>query len=113
MDYKNNIFGRYLNGLSQFAHWFIGASNTDISMSAKVGWKATEGNKWFQFVQKVIDTTFYPIDGSNHCYHAYITDEEDYTIGDHLWCGIVISIISLIGCLTLAPIFWIYQLFRK
>lgn len=114
MDYKRNIIGRFLNGFSQIGHWFFGLSNTDISMSGKVGKKSLDNNKWFQTLEILIDYTFFPIDGYGHCYSAYLADkEEDFSIGDHLWCDMVISIICVLGCLSiLIPIRVIYYVIK-
>lgn len=113
MDYKNNVFGRLLNGFSQFAHT-LALGNPDISMSAKTGWEAEHGSKWFQFIEKIVDGTFYPLDGLGHCQKANQSDEnEDYRIEVPYFTCIIISIIQVLVCAVLAPFFWSYYFIKK
>jgi len=108
--YENNILGVWLNAISQMCHGVIGFSIADISMSGKVGWYANiKKNAWFQFVQLIVDFTFFPIDGQDHCYQALVADkEEKYDKFNHIWNQFVISVLSIAGCLVLAPFFWLY-----
>lgn len=115
MNYKDTYVGRNLNALSQAANALIGG-NPDVSISARIGYNGYHNNNvLWMLCQVIVDYTFYPLDGWNHCYNAYKRDiKEEYNSDLFGRVGIVLmSIIMLIACSVLAPIFWSYYYVKK
>lgn len=105
----------------------------DVTVSARVGYYAKYyadilyDSKWeklkyafykkfWQVCEKVINETFRPVDGSNHCYNAYLTTKNDIT--DYwgrpvsLQKGLFLPLLLLLPivvviCLVLMPIIYL------
>jgi hypothetical protein len=57
----------------------IAGGNPDLTISARVGYHiSTDKGAYWISLQKVIDFTFYPLDGPGHCLQSYRADIEDY-----------------------------------
>ena len=80
------IFGRPVPGASNygvavflaldlFGNAFAGG-NPEVTISARVGYKCSQEEKMTSFIwelcEEIIDYTFYPMDGENHCWNAYL-----------------------------------------
>ena len=82
------------NTISQGSH-----HNT---ISARVGGCAnTEGGhkKYWGFLEKVINWTFLPVDGPNHCYRAYLKEKDSTTFREgNKWGRAALVPILLIVC---------------
>ncbi len=111
-DYNSSYFGRLLIALSQLGN-AISGGNPSVSISARVGYKDRK-NLYWKIINWIIDTTFYPVDGENHCAEAYWADsKEDYHIDKGGIFGIVLmTIIVCILCLFLSVILWGYWLIK-
>jgi hypothetical protein len=76
MGYIHNV----LLSLDQLANTLCGG-NPDNTISARVGYFAQvnrNSSKWYwKTAQKVIDFTYWPVDGSDHCTQAFEADPEE------------------------------------
>lgn len=102
--------GRILVSLDQLFNALAGG-NEDITISARTGYGANKGNKyvkWYKILEFIIDTTFYPLDGPQHCLQSYEADKsEDYRVSQGKTIPTIIcSLFILIGCIVMALIFW-------
>jgi len=69
----------------------IAGGNPDSSISARVGYFANKGAsktktpKYWKFLENIINFTFWPVDGENHCIDAYERDCEEHNSGNILF----------------------------
>lgn len=113
-DYNASYIGRVANGISQLGNALSGG-NPDVSVSARIGYMNTVKSNWFwQWCMRVVDFTFYPIDGEGHCIGAYNADkDEDMKIGQGWIPGLVImTILMLLFCSLISPFTWLYELVK-
>jgi hypothetical protein len=115
MNYQNTYIGRNLNALSQLMNALING-NPDVSISARIGQNNYYHNIWFyKLCGWIVDKTFEPIDGKDHCENAYLRDrKEDYTVGKGWIIGEVLMVmIVVLACIPLSVLFWGYKLISK
>lgn len=115
MNYKDLYIGRMLNATSQWFNALIGG-NPDVSISARIGYNGLHNhNLFWMLCELIVDFTFYPIDGSQHCHNAYKRDiDEEYESNLFKGVGIVLmAIIMLVACFLLMPLTWLYYVIRK
>ena len=100
--YQLNGIGRIFNAFSQLGH-AIAWGTGDVSISGKTGYqnmrKAKRPKLWALNLW-IVDLTFAPIDGEDHCKRAYRVDRyESYNLSiDTLWQDIVCTIFIWIVC---------------
>lgn len=92
----------------------IAGGNPDNTISARVGFynhhypddqKVTFFWKVFEWI---INTTFWPIDGPNHCHEAYHNDAgEFFDTGTKDWAVAILFIIITITCIGIAAILYL------
>lgn len=112
-DYNATYIGRIVNGVSQLGNAISGGS-PDISISARIGQK--QHKHWFwSMCAAIVNFTFYPIDGHDHCLNAYFADRyEDYSVGHGNAFGLVImTILMLFVCSVAIPFTWLFYLIKK
>jgi hypothetical protein len=105
---KSYIF-RLMIGIDQLGNTLAGG-NPDNTISGRVGYFAEKAHisvRWYWVIlEKIINFTFYPLDGPDHCKQSYNNDElEDY----YALKGITFFIISVLvinSCVLLIPIFY-------
>lgn len=81
----------------------IAGGNPDATVSARVGYfakKAPEPIRWYwRCLERVIDFTFLPIDGPDHCWNSYRADKlERFQEGSDLFravLGVFVILFSL------------------
>ena len=75
MSYNDSYLGNNFNAWSQAANAAVGG-HADVSISARIGEKnlGNEKNRFWSICERIVDTTFYPVDGKNHSYEAYVND---------------------------------------
>ena len=116
MNYNDSYLGNVLNACSQLGNALSGGKSS-ITISARIGQKnlGSTANYFWRFCRWVVDGTFYPVDGVQHCFRAYASDEtEDFEFNKGSWWGlIVMSLFMIIVCLLLLPLFYIYQFIKK
>jgi hypothetical protein len=110
-SYTRSYFGRVFIAFSQLGN-AISGGNPDITISARIGQK-NGSNIYWRVVRKIVDTSFYPIDGDDHCRESYMRDsEEDYTAGP-IFGLVVMTIIMCISCIPISIFTWSYFLIRR
>lgn len=107
MEYLKNL----LTALDQLGNSITGG-NPDVTISARVGGHSLMGySKYWKVLERVIDFTFEPIDGKNHCLESFYSDD-DQDIG--LASSLVftsLSVVVLVSCLFLIPVIRVVSLF--
>lgn len=108
MTFLNNL----CIGVDQLANVLSGG-NPDSTISARVGYHLVqEPSKYWEFLANVIDSTFKPIDGVNHCITAYATDNEDYSQDSPTTSSkVLLAVIVVISCGVLAIPIKLFSLF--
>ena len=83
----------------------IAGGNPDATISARVGYFSETGDcsfrQYWELLRRIIDFTFYPIDGPNHCVNAYLADPESVKPGNDL-ARAFLGIIVIVSCIFLA-----------
>lgn len=92
MSYIGTVF----RSIDQLGNALAGG-NSDTTISGRIGFFANHDytiTRWYWIIlEKIVDFTFWPLDGPNHCHDSYHADEnEDY----HDVNGVAIFILSLI-----------------
>lgn len=65
-----------------------------------------------KLVRKIIDFTFYPIDGPDHCYNSYLKSNDVVVQGNKI-AMILGSSFALLGCMILWPIILLIAFLSK
>ena len=87
----------------------IANGNIDSTISATCGYYQTR-NKFYLFLSKIIDWTFYPVDGHNHCIQAFMNDpNEKFEQG----IKPLMFLFTIIGCAVIVPITYTILLFKQ
>jgi len=92
----------------------VAGGNPDVTVSAPVDYNAKEvkgkTRYYWLLMEFIINFTFYPVDGSNHCYEAYLEDkDESHQHGSDLM-RFLLSVFIIIGYIFLSVITRIYVL---
>jgi len=84
-----------------------------LTVSGRVGYFAYEKeNLYWNILQWIINNTFHPLDGPNHCWNAFKWESStDYRRGNDIALALL-SVIVLIVCSILAPIIWFIACFK-
>lgn len=102
--------------------------NGNITISARVGYYKDDARlhgrksvKFWRFAERIIDYTFYPMDGPYHCEQAYIWSKE-YVIQNKdldvqymhgpTWSLVLLMFIIIFACVLLIPLLRIGRIFR-
>ena len=89
----------------------IAGGNPDITISARVGYFANRSKKrrfrfYWLFLEAIIDVTFYPIDGPNHCLKALEKDPEGHVHGNDFMRAIL-GTIAVVSCIFICVFTWL------
>jgi len=109
MKYLSNIFV----SIDQLGNVLAGG-NPDNTISSRVGFytekyysKFDIPLKWKIF-RSIIDFTFYPIDGNNHCKEAYYNDAgEEFDEGTSDIAIAVLAILIILSCLVISILLYL------
>ncbi|MEC3908111.1 hypothetical protein VOI54_13860 [Tamlana sp. 2201CG12-4] len=109
------ILGRLFVAIDQLGNVLAGG-NPDNTISARVGYFANFGVKkyrWYwKMLEKVINTTFWPLDGENHCLQAYYNDAgEKFEPGGYAWIYFILNILIVLSCIPLFLLFYLLYTF--
>ena len=114
MRYIYNI----LMAIDQLGNALAGGYH-DTTISARVGFFAREaknGRIYWQFLEKVIDFTFYPLDGKGHSYKAYLEDkDENFHAGNtfaYIFLSFFIFLFTPLIALILYPAVFLFPKLR-
>jgi hypothetical protein len=96
---------RILVGIDHLGNTIAGG-NPHTSISARTGYfarvKKTPFRPWWKLMEQIIDYTFYPVDGPDHCYKSYVADTyEVHHEGSDLARGLL-GILIILCCIPLA-----------
>lgn len=122
MSFFQNLYNVVLS-LDQLGNTLAGG-DPDNTISSRLGHlnhyreegpglkRRPDVHRYWRFLEKVVDTTFKPIDGEGHCIEAFYSDAgerfEGKTGG---WALVVESILVIISCIPLFIIFRLAGLF--
>jgi hypothetical protein len=92
----------------------VAGGNPDVTVSGRVGYQSAATEHWFwRTLERIIDLTFEPVDGRNHCLMtAYKDNDVDLSGGSMLMLG-VLSIIAVTSCLVIAPFLRVFGYSKK
>lgn len=111
MSYLGNI----LIAIDQLGNAIAGG-NPDCTISGRIGYYANHAQgitKWYwRILEYIVNTTFYPLDGPDHCHYAYHNDQGEEYIAPKGFMVFILSLIVMISCLILALPFHILWLFN-
>ena len=112
--YESSYLGRVGNAFSQLGHSISGGTS-DVSISGKIGYMTEiKGSKYWELLKWVVNNTFEPIDGKNHCQNAYTSDKfERYEIGTGVRQAIICTVLVSIFCPIIAIFTWSIKLFKN
>lgn len=92
------------------------AGYAKATVSARVGYFAlTKKNPYWRILEWIINETFRPVDGTNHCFNAFVWESKrglSHRRGSDIALG-ALSIVVVVACLILAPIIYIIALIKK
>ncbi|NAS30668.1 hypothetical protein GTQ40_06770 [Flavobacteriaceae bacterium R38] len=105
------FFGRLFVAIDQLGNVLAGG-NPDNTISARVGYFANFGKENYQWYwkipEKIINTTFWPLDGKNHCLQAYFNDAgEKFDPGR---CALIHFTLNTVVILSCIPLFLLFYL---
>ncbi|TVZ16096.1 hypothetical protein [Maribacter sp. MAR_2009_72] len=94
---------QFLLVLDQFGNVLAGG-NSDVTISGRVGYNVhiekTRGLFWKK-MESVINFTFYPLDGPNHCLLAYCSDRHEEYRGAKMFFKIILAVLIVLFCILL------------
>jgi hypothetical protein len=80
----------------------LAGGNPDVTISGRIGWhcKNSESVFWHT-LRMVVDNTFAPLDGEQHCYTTLLEDSDVDTLSTNVFGKIGVSIFVVVGCAVL------------
>ena len=109
MSWLRNV----LIGIDQLGNTVAGG-NPDVTVSARVGYNAKmvkgKTRHYWLLMELLINFTFYPDDGPNHCYEAYMADKNEEHKHGSDWMRFILSVFIIVGCIFLSVITRLYVL---
>ncbi|WP_299215084.1 hypothetical protein [uncultured Aquimarina sp.] len=120
---KNSKIWKYISNLfvaiDQLGNAIAGG-NPDNTISARVGYynyyiynRETVPWYWYWFMQ-IIDITFYPVDGPNHCHEAYHNDPGEIfdNRATNFFIAIAATLIIIPSCVLIALVLYLLSALR-
>jgi len=107
MSYIKNI----LIAIDQVGNAIAGG-NPDATISGRIGYFANHSVtviRWYWIIlQCIVDATFWPLDGPNHCHNSYHKDEnENYVAVHSTLIAFILSFIIISTCIPLMPVLYL------
>ncbi len=103
--YESTYLGQVLQAISQLGNALCGG-RSDVSISARIGQKKCK-NWYWRYANWLVDLTFYPVDGPDHCYRAWQKDaDESYAAKGGVLMLIPLTVLYTTVCYVLLPITW-------
>lgn len=97
---KKNYILTILVALDQLGNAIAGG-NEDSTISARLGYLYLyRRQQWTTVLMKIVDFTFYSVDGKDHCLQAYVKDNESNIRGNNLALAIL-SILIIAFCVVI------------
>jgi hypothetical protein len=98
----------------------ICGGNPDNTISARVGYFSQKPvmnmikRGYWKSLEKVINFTFWPIDGPNHCQQAYEADKDEvFNDNNHDWARFLLSLVIVITCIPISILLYTAWLLKK
>lgn len=91
--------------------------NPDVTISARVGYYSQVERVYLYYwrtLEKIINFTFWPVDGPNHCKEAFEADPEEVfndSFGDFF--RILLSAIIVIACIPISILIYLFWAISK
>lgn len=114
---KGNYFKNVLVAIDQLGNSICGG-NPDNTISARVGYfsqvSRTAGRYFWMALEKVINFTFWPVDGPDHCRQAFEVDpEETFNDNNGDIFRILMSLVIVTTCIPISVILYFVWLIKK
>ena len=98
----------------------IAGGNPDNTISSRVGYynnhhKVSEKTPWqWKVFEKIIDVTFWPIDGPGHCHEAFHSDAGETFDQDtkNILVAILAALLIIPSCIVISILLYTLYLFR-
>jgi hypothetical protein len=109
MSYFRNLF----IAIDQLGNALTGG-NPDVTISARTGYFAnvehTSLRWWWKCMESVINFTFLPIDGPDHCMLAYRNDKEGRSVEGNDFMRALLGVLVIMNCVALAVLIrlWVF-----
>ena len=92
----------------------VAGGNPDATISARTGYFANEQKTrlwpYWKTLEYIINFAFYPIDGPDHCYNDYLTEQANCFNEGSDFLRAVLGLIIIVFCIPIAFITRIYVL---
>ena len=113
MSYFKNV----LVSLDQLGNTLCGG-NPDNTISARVGYFSQTtrhaGKYFWKGLEKIVNFTFWPVDGPGHCRQAFEADpQEAFNDNNGDFFRVLISVVIVIMCLPISIILYTVWLEKK
>ena len=116
MSFKSYI-GNVFVSIDQLGNVLAGG-NPDNTISARIGYHSYHNDKvknrrsYWHLFRGIVDFTFYPIDGPEHCHNAFHNDAGEIFDNDTKdWAVILLSILIILSCIPIATFLHLFWLF--
>lgn len=112
---KGNRYGyprRVLIAIDQLFN-ALADGNVDETISARLGYIRSNRPAYLtNILMRIVDITFWPIDGKNHCTQAYVKHQESRFIYGNDAALAALSIFVVAGCILIMPFTYVGGLIK-
>jgi hypothetical protein len=109
--YMKEYFENLLTAVDQLGNAIAGG-NPDVTVSGRVGYQSiVSGSRYWKIMEWIINFTFEPIDGNNHCNKTYMNDNDVDNYNSPVVALVALSFIAGITCIVLIPVIRVMALF--
>lgn len=94
----------------------LAGGHPDVTISARVGYHTLPGqpkSRYWSLLRRVIDFTFWPIDGDGHCRQAYDSDVQGRSEMGSRTALAILGVFVIAGCLLMALPVRVFAVFGK
>ena len=92
----------------------IADGNMDCTISARLGYLYVHRRSWWtDLLLKVVDVTFYPVDGRGHCLGAYYLEQDEYYVRGSRIALAMLSLFVVLGCLLVVVPILLVALYKR
>lgn len=113
VEKKQGWFMNILVALDQLGN-ALSRGNPDNTISARIGYFNYGANffdsSYWKVIEKIVNFTFKPIDGIDHCKMAYYSDMDEEFVNVDYISDILLFFFVLGPCIPLIPIIWVVSL---
>lgn len=105
--------GNFFVSIDQLGNAIAGG-NPDNTISSRIGhYNHQKDTTWYWSIfEKIVDFTFYPIDGPNHCHEAFHNDAgEEFDNGTKNWAIALLAVLIIGSCAITGIVLYLLLLF--